>query len=122
MVNIPKNQNVKKRGDVQNVITSVILRQHDMFSKEDIYEGVEANIKFSCFGKYGKKRKEINVKEMVDDTLNILLCNRYIKYFSEEKKYKLTMSFPAVSKIWNQSYQNKCFEFTTNLHVTDVYA
>ena len=63
MVNIRKNRDVKKHGDVQNVIASAILRTQGMFSKEDIYQQVENDVKFSCYGKYGKKETKSTYKK-----------------------------------------------------------
>lgn len=96
MANIRKNENVRHLGDVHNLITSAILRQNDMFSREAIYERVEKDLQRSAFGEDGVKRQEIDVKTMVDDTLNVLSINGCVRYHSQEKKYELSMSFPAV--------------------------
>ena len=101
MANIRKNRDVKKHGDVQNVITSAILRTQGMFSKEDIYQQVENAVKFSCYGKYGKKRNQIDIQKMIDDTIETLWIIDCIKYFESENKYKLSMGFPALQKMKN---------------------
>lgn len=85
LANIPQNREVKKLEHVKNVITSVIFRQCERFSKENIYKAVEEHIKFSSFGKYGKRRKEINLKKMVDNTLNILWTHGSISFFLRRK-------------------------------------
>ncbi|MGN1301886.1 MAG: hypothetical protein ACI4U9_05140 [Clostridia bacterium] len=97
-MDIRRHEEVRHRGDVQNLITSVILRQHTMFSKEDIYESVENNLERSDFGKDGARRKEIDVKMMVDDTLNTLSIIDCVRYDSKQHKYQLRGSFPAVNK------------------------
>lgn len=98
MANIRRNEEVRHRGDVQNLITSAILRQSDMFSKQDIYERVEQGLEKSGFAKDGVRRNEIDVKTMVDDTLNTLSIIGCVRYVSKQKKYELTMSFPAVNR------------------------
>lgn len=98
MANIRRNEEVRHREDVQNLITSVILRQYTMFSKEDIYESVEENLKRSDFAKDGVRRQEIDVKTMVDDTLNTLSIIDCVRYDSKQHKYQLCGSFPAITK------------------------
>ena len=98
MANIRRNEEVRHREDVQNLITSVILRQYTMFSKEDIYESVEENLKRSDFAKDGVRRQEIDVKTMVDDTLNTLSIIDFVRYDSKQHKYQLCGSFPAITK------------------------
>ena len=97
-MNIRKNENVRHTGDLQNLITSAILRQDGMFSKEDIYKKVEKDLEGSDFAEGGVRRRESDVKSRVDDTLNTLSINGCISFDSKQKKYKLTMSFPAVNK------------------------
>lgn len=98
MANIRRNEELRHLGDVHNLITSVILRQDGMFSKEDIYESVENNLERSSYAKDGARRKEINVKSMVDDTINTLSIIDCIRYDSRQHKYMLSMSFPAINK------------------------
>lgn len=98
-MNIRRNRDLKTKGDLQNAITSVILRQTGWFSKQDIYEKVEEAIKFSIYGKYGKGRKTINLEERIEETMNILSINDCIRYDSDRRKYQLSMSFPAVNYI-----------------------
>lgn len=93
---IPKNRKIRSFADLQNVVTSVILRQKGKFTREDIYAGIEANIKFSCYGKYGKKRKEINLEKMIEETWEALSCEGCIKLDLETNKYELDISFPAI--------------------------
>lgn len=100
-MNIRRNRQVKHKGDLQNVITSAILRQTDWFSKRDIYEKVEADIKFSTYGKYGKGRKSINLKEKIDETIDTLFIIDSVKYDSSRKKYHLKMSFPSVDNFYS---------------------
>jgi len=85
MTNIPKNQQVKNEKDLQNVITSAILRQRGEFTREDICCKVEEDIKFSTFGKNGKGRKYVDVKQKIDDTINILSATLIIKNCKDGK-------------------------------------
>lgn len=94
---IPKHRKIKSLKDLQNVITSNILRQKDQFLKEDIYAEVDDDIKFSCYGKYGSKRKEINLKKMIDETWETLSREDCIRYNLKTGKYELNISFPAIS-------------------------
>lgn len=96
MVNVPINRNVKSQKDVQNVITSVILRQKGMFSDKDVLEEVEAKLKFSAFGKYEKERKRVDVEGMVNTTIDALWRIMGLYFDREQAKYKLTIGFPAI--------------------------
>lgn len=79
MINIPMNRQVKNNADLQNVITSAILRQTGDFTREDIYTKVEDNIKFSAFGKYGRCRRSVDIRQMIDKTIDILSTYSCIK-------------------------------------------
>lgn len=94
MANIKKNRQIKNKNDVQNVISSAILRQNSEFTQEDICLKVEVDIKFSPYGKYGKFRKTVNLGEMINDTINSLLVIDCIR--SKGEKYILHMNFPAL--------------------------
>ena len=96
---IRRNEDVKHRSDVQNLIVSVILRQTTIFSAEDIYESVENNLERSVFAKDGARRQEIDVKSMIDVTLNKLWEMMYVdvKYDFEPYKYQLCGKWPSVS-------------------------
>lgn len=97
MANIRVNRDVISISDVQNVIVSTILRQSDAFTTEDIIQGVEEKLKFSIFGKHGSQRKEINVKQKVEETLNVLFLSDNLKYDYDLQKYKLSIPFPRIS-------------------------
>lgn len=57
-MNIRRNRDLKTKGDLQNAITSVILRQTGWFSKQDIYEKVEDAINFLLMESMGKAEKQ----------------------------------------------------------------
>ena len=97
MANIPRNEEVKHRGDVQNLVTGIILCQSTAFSEEDICACVEANLERSDFAQNGMRQDEIDVKAIVNDTLNTLFVIGCLTYDSKQNKYGLHMSFPAIS-------------------------
>lgn len=96
MANIREYEKVRSLGDVQNLITSVILHQSDPFSARYICDTVERKLLRSDFAKDGQRRSEVDITKMVDETLNIMLFNLCVGYNTEQKEYYLTLSFPAV--------------------------
>ena len=95
-MNIPKNRAVKNKGNVQNIIASAILRQKGDFTKANITEKIESDIKFSCFGKYGKNRHQINLTEMIDNTFDSMWSLDLIRFDTEKETYRLNMCFPSL--------------------------
>lgn len=95
-MNVPKNREVKNLADVKNVVLSAVLRQKDEFSKRDILEVVEANVKHSAYGKYGRKRAEISLEKVIDEVLDVLWSTDKIRRNIRTNKFYLHMSFPAV--------------------------
>jgi hypothetical protein len=89
MCNIKEGANVKTKGDLQNLVTSVFLRQESCFSVEDIYNGVLVRLKGSDW--YDSPE----VKQRCEDTLSTLFINGCIRG-DGHGKYKLSMSFPSV--------------------------
>lgn len=90
MCNVKTGADVKHKGDLQNLITSVILRQSGVFTKDDVIDGVRAKLQGSVYVDNGE------VIQRIEDTLhqlfiiNCLIC--------DGKQYQLSMSFPAVTK------------------------
>jgi hypothetical protein len=91
MCNIKTGTNVQTEGDLQNLVTSVILRQTSEFSVDDIYNGVRAKLTGSVY--YNSPE----VKRRCEDTINTLFIIDSIKV-KDHGKYQLSMSFPAVTK------------------------
>ena len=89
MCNVKEGKDVKTKGDLQNLVTSVFLRQTSSFSVEDIYNGVLARLKGSNW--YDNPE----VRQYCEDTLTTLFINDCIRH-DECGKYKLSMSFPAI--------------------------
>ncbi len=90
MSEIPRNRKVRTKKDLQNVITGVILRWDcTSFTIEDVCDKLEEYIKFSTYGKNGKGRKSVNIKAIIEDTLNLLSTYSVIRYDTKVNKYKL---------------------------------
>lgn len=87
---IKENENVKTRADLQNLVTSVILRQRDEFTLEDVIR--DANLRL--VGSIYYESQEL--VERCDDTLNTLYLIGSISN-APKGKYRLCMSWPAVS-------------------------
>ena len=89
MCNVKEGVNVKTKGDLQNLVTSVFLRQASSFTVEDVYNGILDRLKGSDW--YNSPE----VKQCCKDTLTTLFINDCIRH-DEYGKYKLSMSFPAI--------------------------
>lgn len=99
MSNLPKGNTLKTLGDLQNVITGIILRQYKPFSKTNIYSQVEKWCENSAFDRKRESHLDVDVNQRIDDTLNTLHTIGAVKVDAKTHKYELTIGFPAVSKI-----------------------
>ena len=99
MANIPKGDALKTLGDLQNVITGIILRQYKPFSKADIHAQVEKWCENSIFDRKREGYLDVDVSQKIDDTLNALHIIAAITIDVKTHKYELTIGFPAVNKI-----------------------
>lgn len=91
MCNVKEGKDVKNKGDLQNLVTSVILRQTSEFSVDDIYNGTRARLVGSDY------YDSLEVKQRCEDTLNTLFNINCLKS-DGHGKYQLAMSWPAVNK------------------------
>lgn len=89
MCNIKEHEDVKTIGDLQNLVTSVILRQTSEFSVDDIYNGTRARLIGSSY------YDSLEVKQSCEDTINTLFIIDCLEVVGHGK-YKLHMSFPSV--------------------------
>ena len=89
MCNIKELEDVKTIGDLQNLVTSVILRQTSEFSVDDIYNGTRARLISSSY------YDSLEVKQRCEDTINTLFIIDCLEVVGHGK-YKLHMSFPSV--------------------------
>ena len=91
MCNIKEGKDVKTKGDLQNLVTSVILRQMSEFSVDDIYNCTRAKLVGSVY------YDSLEVKQYCEDTINTLFNINSLKS-DGHGKYQLAMSWPAVNK------------------------
>lgn len=91
MCNIKTGSNVKHHGDLQNLITSAILRQTNTFSVNDIYVQVNEKLVGSKYHDCG------STKQLCTDTIDKLynICGVGT---ADDGKYKLTLSWPSINK------------------------
>lgn len=88
---IKENANVKTKADLQNIVTSVILRQTDEFTLEDVIQGANARLVGSTY------YESEELKTRCNDTIETLFLIGSIST-SNNGKYSLSMSWPAVSR------------------------
>lgn len=88
---VKENENVKTRADLQNLVTSVILRQTDEFTLDDIVRA--ANLRLVGSSYYATE--ELTAR--CDDTLNTLFLFNGIQLVGKDR-YCLGLSWPAISK------------------------
>lgn len=91
MCNVKEGRDVKNDGDLQNLITSVILRQTLEFSVDDIYNGVRDRLTGSDY------YDSLEVRQRCEDTIHTLFNINCLKILGHGK-YQLAMSWPAVNK------------------------
>ena len=91
MCNVKTGADVKHHGDLQNLITSTILRQTNTFSVEDIYNQVNEKLVGSKYCNRGLAR------QLCADTIDKLynICGLG---FANDGKYQLTLSWPSINK------------------------
>ena len=87
---------VERIAFVQNSIMVAILTQHSYFSNEDIRKKVEERIAFSYYGKYGKKRNQIDIGKLIQMSIYTLRQQNLVKYSFERKKYFLNFQTNAI--------------------------
>lgn len=96
MCNIKTGADVKHHGNLQNLVTSTILRQADTFSVEDIYNQVNEKLVGSKYYNAGL------VKQLCADTIDTLynICGLTVVEDAPNSvnRYQLTLSWPAINK------------------------
>ena len=90
MFNVKEGVEVKTRVDLQNLIISVILRQANEFTLDDIVRGANVRLLGS---KYFESEELV---KNCDDTLNMLFLFNGVQMV-KKGRYEPTMSLPAVS-------------------------
>lgn len=85
-------EHVQSHVDLQNLVTSIFLRQTGSFTLDDIEKLLKEYLQGS--DKYcSRKSLNSNAKQVCADTLKILRLSDCLRY--EEGKYSLTLSFPS---------------------------
>ena len=102
MANIKTGAKVQNKGDLQNLITSVILRQTSTFSSNEIYEKVRENLKGSQY--YNNS----DLMKHCEDTIEKMFICDFLKR-KANGIYILSMSFPALNyrKLHKNDSKNK---------------
>ena len=90
MCNVKENADVKTKADLQNLVTSVLLRQTDDFTLEDIIQGANARLIGSSY--YDSEE----LKARCADTLETFFGFNGIQRVAKGK-YTLSLSWPAIS-------------------------
>ena len=87
---IKENENVKTQADLQNIVTSVILRQTGEFNLDDVVHAANLRLVGSIY------YESQELTERCDDTLETLFLIGSISH-ATKGRYRLCMSWPAVS-------------------------
>ena len=88
-----RKKQVERIAFVQNSIMVTILEQQTYFSEEDIRKKVEERIYFSYYGRYNRKRRQINIEKLIRMSLYTLRQHKLVEYDSEQEKFFL--KFPT---------------------------
>ena len=90
MCRVKVGNSVVSNSDLQNLVTSVILRQTSTFSVEDITGIIKRMLIGSSF------QDTAEVAKRCEKTISVLYLNDCLRT-TESGQYKLTMSFPSVT-------------------------
>lgn len=90
MCRVKEGAAVNSNADLQNLVTSVILRQTSVFSASELCHTVREKLKGSSY--LNSPEVEKKCKETIS-TLYSMNCLKNV----ESDKYKLSMSFPSVT-------------------------
>ena len=94
MCQVRTGANVQTVADLQNLVTSVILRQTQPFSKDNIKEQVFNKLVGSEFLTDAEKRTQ--VIKICDRTLKFMVLSSSIRSKGmDDDRYRLTLSFPS---------------------------
>ncbi len=89
---IKTGKHVQTHVDLQNLVTSIFLRQTHSFTLDDIErllkEYLQGSDKY-----YSHESLSVNAKKVCEDTLKTLRLSNCLRY--EKEKYFLTLSFPS---------------------------
>lgn len=90
MCKVRTKEDITTPADLQNLVTSVILRETSSFSVQDILSKTKDKVKGSPFENSDDRIKRICENTIIE--LNQIDCVRLL----EKDRYKLAMSFPSI--------------------------
>lgn len=94
MCKVKTGTDVQTAADLQNLVTSVILRQVHPFSKDTIKEQVLSKLEGSEFSSDDEKKTQ--VLKLCDRTLKFMVLSSSIRSKGmDDNRYRLTLSFPS---------------------------
>lgn len=94
MCKVRTGADVQTTADLQNLVTSVILRQTQPFSKDTIKKQVLSKLAGSEFLSDGKKQTQ--VIKICERTLKLMVLSSSIKSKGmDDDCYRLALSFPS---------------------------
>lgn len=91
MCRVKEGAAVVTSADLQNLVTSIILRQTSTFSAQDIFANLQSKLVGSQFLNSQEARRRC------DETIETLHSVDYLRAI-DTIRYKLTMSFPSVTR------------------------
>ncbi len=91
MCRVKEGVAVVTNGDLQNLVTSIILRQTSVFSSQDIVATLQNKLVGSQF--HGSPE----VQRRCDETIATLYSVDYLQAI-DTGRYKLSMSFPSLAR------------------------
>ena len=93
MCNVKKGKDVERYEDLQNLVTSVFLQQHEPFKLNDIKRIVKAQLN-GATNYYELSRLEDDTENICENTFKILRLSSCLQY--RNGKYSLAISFPML--------------------------
>lgn len=91
MCRVKEGAAVVTNGDLQNLVTSIILRQTSTFSIQDISSNLQNKLVGSCF------YNSLEAQRRCNETIATLYSIDYLCAV-DTGRYKLSMSFPSVTR------------------------
>lgn len=94
MCKVKTGSHVETYADLQNLITSIILRQTEPFTKETIEKQLEIKLDGSIFST--EPNKLTQAKQACERTLQFMILSSSIRSTGiDDGRYRLALSFPS---------------------------
>lgn len=91
MCTVRLGMNIQSTADLQNLITSIILREKSLFTLDDVVSETKKNVLDSMF-----QESDDKIKEMCQDTITKLALFDCIQSV-DGNSFKLSISFPSTA-------------------------